>query len=68
MRTAPFTIFGETKEVPVKVYRNNKLEEDVDFWDDEMWVERGEDWYGLMSYPKSYYVRVVERDVWLKCK
>lgn len=68
MKTAPYTIFGKTKQVPIKVYQNNKLQKDVDFWDDELWIERPEDWYALMSYPKNYYVRVVERDIWIKIK
>lgn len=61
---APYTIFGKTKNIPVKVYLNNK-EIESDTWDEEWWIEREEDWYGLMSC-KDKKVRIIERDIWLK--
>ena len=67
-KTAPYTAFGKTKQVPIVVYRNNKIEKDVCFWDDELWIERSEDWYALMSYPKSSFIRIIERNIWIKCK
>lgn len=33
-------------------------------WTKDMWVERGEDWYGLSSYG-GHTVRVVTREDWL---
>lgn len=60
---APYTIFGQTKQIPVVTYTDNKLDNPPKSnWDWEMWVERGEDWYGL---PHKGTVRVIERKVWL---
>lgn len=68
MKTAPYTIFGKTKEVPVKVWQNNK-QIDSDTWDTDLWVERSEDWYALMSKEMvNKKVRIIERSVWLRCK
>ncbi len=65
---APHTEFGKTKLVPVKVYLNNK-EIESDTWDEVMWIERGEDWYSLgSSSSKNKKIRIIERDVWLRCK
>lgn len=67
-KTAPYTIFGKTKEVPIRVHLNGK-DIDSDTWDDELWIERGEDWYALMSSDlKHKKVRIIERNIWLKCK
>ena len=65
---APYTIFGEMRLVPVKVYREGRLTNETD-WDADLWVERGEDWYALGSgeYLEKR-VRVIERDVWLRCQ
>lgn len=64
---APHTEFGKTKLVPVKVWHNGKEIESTS-WDDVLWIERGEDWYALSSPElKSKKVRIVERDVWLRC-
>lgn len=63
----PYTIFGETRNVPVKVYFNGHLVKSFTEWDEDYWIERGEDWYGLMSSGmKNKRVRVIERDIWLK--
>lgn len=63
---APYTIFGKTKLVEVVVYQNNKKIESRD-WDEEYWIERGEDWYGLMSTQlRDKKVRVITRESWLK--
>ncbi len=40
---APFTIFGETRMVPVVVYLNHKQLKEVFEWDEYLWVERPED-------------------------
>ena len=68
MKTAPYTIFGKTKEVPIKVWQNNK-QIDSETWDIDLWVERGEDWYALMSKELvNKKVRIIERSVWLRCR
>ena len=68
MKTAEYTIFGKTKHVPIKVWQNNKQIES-DNWDIDLWVERGEDWYALMSKDLvNKKVRIIERDIWLRCK
>ncbi len=65
---APYTIFGKTRMVEVKVWQNNK-EIQSDTWDEDLWVERGEDWYALMSSGLvNKKVRVIEREIWLKSK
>ena len=64
---APYTIFGKTKNVPVKVWYQNEYHPEMTEWDDEIWIERGEDWYQLMSV-KDKRVRVIERNVWLRCE
>ena len=64
MIKAPYTIFGKTKNIPVVTYTDNKLDNPPkDSWDREMWIERGEDWYGL---PRRGTVRVIERREWMK--
>lgn len=68
MKTAPYTIFGKTKEVPIQVWQNNK-QIDSETWDIDLWVERGEDWYALMSKELvNKKVRIIERSVWLRCR
>jgi len=61
---APYTIFGKTRDVPVVVYLNGK-KTDLTEWDEELWIERGEDWYGL-EHSKGKRVRIIERNEWLK--
>ena len=64
---APHTEFGETRILPVVVYLNNRQLKEVFEWDEELWVERPEDWYALMSEGLKYKrVRVIERNEWLK--
>ena len=66
---APHTEFGETRILPVVVYLNNRQLKEVFEWDEELWVERPEDWYALMSEGLKYKrVRVIERNEWLKGK
>jgi hypothetical protein len=68
MKTAPYTIFGKTKQVPIKVVQNNETIE-TDEWDEELWIEIGEDWYALESPQlKGKRVRIIERDTWLRCR
>lgn len=68
MKTAAYTIFGKTKQVPIKIWYKNK-QIDSDTWDTDLWVERNEDWYALMSTELvNKKVRIIERSVWLRCK
>lgn len=65
---APYTIFGETRLVPVKIYKDCKITDDTE-WDEELWVERGEDWYALSCREyDSKRIRVVEREAWMNSK
>jgi hypothetical protein len=63
---APYTIFNQTRLCPIVVYHQNKII-DSKTWDEELWVERGEDYYGLMSSQLvNKKVRVINREEWLK--
>ena len=65
---AIYNKFGEDRMVKVVVWLNNEEIESSE-WDEEYWIERGEDWYGLMSSQfKDKKVRVITRDEWLKSK
>lgn len=67
MITKPYTIFNETKSIPVKVWYKDKIDPNLTEWDETLWVERGEDWYALMSSSlRDKRVRIVERDIWIK--
>lgn len=67
-KKAPYTAFGQTKQVPIKVMKDGELIKS-DEWDEELWVERGEDWYALSSPQlKGKRVRIIERKIWLRCK
>ena len=64
---APSTQFGKTRMLPVVVYLNGKQLKEVFEWDEELWVERSEDWYALMCDALKYKrVRIIERNKWLK--
>ena len=61
-----YTIFNRTATVPLVVYLQNK-KIDSDTWDETLWIERGEDWYALMSSGlKNKKVRVIQRDIWIR--
>ncbi len=50
MKTVKYTAFGKTKLVPLITYTNKQ--KDVipnPNYTDILWVERGEDWYGLRN-------------------
>ena len=65
---SPFTAFGKTKNVKVIVYLNNEIIES-DIWDSEIWIERPEEMYGLMSgLYKNKKVRIIKREDWLRSK
>jgi hypothetical protein len=63
-----FTKFGRTKMVPPKIYYNEKrVEDDSLRYNNVLWIERPEDWYGLMGYYNER-VLVVTREDFLKAK
>lgn len=68
-RKAPFTKFGQTRQLPVRVWVNGQFEPGETEWETELWIERGEDWYAFLnpSY-RDRAVRVVTRDDWLQAK
>ena len=64
---APYTAFGQTRLIEVKVWNKGKYEPGLYEWDEEMWIERGEDWYALDCQElRSKRVRIVEREDWLR--
>lgn len=64
---APCTYFGKTVMLPVVVYLNSRRLEHAAEWDEELWVERPEDYYALMSDSLKYKrVRVIERSEFIK--
>lgn len=66
---APYTIFNQTKDVPVAVWYQGKFDPTLTEWDETLWVERGEDWYALSSPQlRDKRVRIVERELWLRSK
>ena len=60
----PYTMFGRTKNIPVVVWYNGKIDNTFVEWDEELWIERPEDWYALIPL-KDKRVRIIERRVWL---
>ena len=57
-----YKAFGKTKLVRVSAY-NNATPED---YDEVLWIERGEDYYALMSSQlKHKKVLIVKREDWL---
>jgi long-subunit acyl-CoA synthetase (AMP-forming) len=64
----PYTIFDETKDIELVTYTNGKEDSPPKTtWDDELWIERGEDWYALEYYRrKGKTVRVITREDWLR--
>jgi len=66
MKRAPYTAFNQVRNVPIQVYVNGRAQPGRLDWEREMWVERGEDWYGMMSPGyRDRPVRVVTRTEWL---
>lgn len=61
-----YTIFGKTATVPLVVYyQGEKI--DSDWWEETLWIERGEDWYALGSSGlRNKRVRVIQRDIWIR--
>ena len=57
-----YTAFGKTKQVEAKFHNMEPSHE----YDAVLWVERGEDYYALMSPQlKDKRVAIVTRDNWL---
>lgn len=61
----PYTAFGKTKLVPLKVYVNGKPSTQT-WFQQSLWIERGEDWYALANKNMQVPTLVVERTDWLK--
>lgn len=63
---SPFSKFNETRLVEVKVMVDGHYTEDTE-WDDTLWVERGEDYYAMMSPQlKGKRVRIIDRELFLR--
>lgn len=65
MKYAPHTFFSCTLNLPIIVYVNGKHDPEVYEWDDELFIDRHEDWYALSSPQlRNRRVRIVTRDDW----
>jgi hypothetical protein len=64
---APYTSFwGETRMIPVVIHGYHGILERETTWDEELWVERPEDWYAMQSPQlRNKRVRIVTREAWL---
>lgn len=61
-----YEAFGKTRLVPLNLWKDGKpYVGRRETWDRTWWVERGEDWYGLMGFPGEV-VLVVKREDWLR--
>ena len=68
MVKAPYTQFGKRRNVEVQVYVDGK-EVDAQEWDEEAWLERGEDWYAFLSPQwKGRRIRVVTPTLWKRAE
>jgi hypothetical protein len=63
----PYTAFGKTKLVPINVYVDGKPSEQL-WFQQSLWIERGEDWYAFAHKSMHVPTLVVERTDWLKAK
>lgn len=64
---APCTKFNQTRMVDLNVYLNSEKLQEVNDWDEELWVCRPEEWYALMSESLKYKrVRVITDEDWQK--
>lgn len=67
MNAAYTSPWGETKILSVVIYGFHGIVSGETTWDEELWVERAEDWYALQSPQlRNKKVRVVTREEWLK--
>jgi hypothetical protein len=62
-KVVEYTAFGKTKKVRAELYNMTPDEEPQEY----LWVERGEDYYALMSSQlKNKRVAIITRNEWLK--
>jgi hypothetical protein len=60
---ADYTAFSKTRRVPLELYHMTEYEEPEEL----LWVERGEDYYALLSPQlKTKRVGVVTRRAWME--
>lgn len=61
---APYEMFGQTRNVEVEVYRNGRRIEGDDY-EESVWIERSEDWYGFQAPSmKDKRIRVITPQLW----
>lgn len=63
----PYTAFGKTKLVPLRVYVGGKPSSQT-WFQNSLWIERSEDWYALANKSMQVPTLVVERSDWLNAK
>lgn len=69
MNKVPFTMFGKTRMVPHVTYTNGKEDSPPrDKWDDEYWIERSEDGYGIPSASRNKTILVVNREDFIRAE
>lgn len=70
MKRVPYKIFDEIRMVPLVTYTNQKKDDPPkDDWHDDLWVERDEDWYALMSPSlKNKTVRIISAEEWARSR
>lgn len=61
-------MFKETRMVPLHTATNGKVDKKPrERWSETLWIERGEDWYALMSRKfLNVTTLIVTRSDWLK--
>lgn len=65
MRKAPFSMFGKTVDVPVRIFVDGaEVPDDGESWARESWMERPEDWYAFNAW-RGERVRVVTPQMWM---
>lgn len=66
--TVSFTAFGETRELPVIVFKQGQLVYS-DYWDFELWVDHPEDIPSMFEeINPDRYVRIILRNMWEEAK
>jgi hypothetical protein len=70
MKKVPFKKFGQTVLVPHVTFTDGKEDKPPkEKWHAVLWVERGEDWYGLEYYKNNHQtVLVVKREDFLRAR
>lgn len=64
--TVIYEKFGKESRVPLNVYLDGKRIES-DWWDTDIWIERPEEWYALISPSfEGKRILVVEGDMFRK--